>query len=449
MALEIEIPNNWQPRKYQYPVWEYLQGGGKRAVVVAHRRWGKDDLAMHWTAVSMLKRTGTYWHLLPEAAQARKAIWDAINPHTGLRRIDEAFPVALRKTTKEQEMFIQLKTGSTWQVVGSDNYDSLVGSPPVGVVLSEWAIANPAAWAYLRPILAENQGWALFIYTPRGGNHGQSTYKLAKQEPTWFGQISTALDTNVFTKETLDSEKREYMAQYGPQHGEALFAQEYLCSFAAASLGSYYGLQIEAAKREGRVSKVPWNPDLSVVTAWDIGIGDSTAIWFLQVDGPRVHAIDYYEASGQPLSHYAKTLQDKPYRYSTHIGPHDLDQRELGTGKTRIEIADSLGINFQVAARLPVDDGINAVRQLLPRMYFDESKCERGLSALSSYRKEWSEKNNDWTTKPIHDWASHGCDALRYFALSTHLISETDYRARDRYANAMRRKSHSQSWMTA
>lgn len=184
-----------------------------------------------------MQRPATYWHMLPEASQARKAIWDAINPHTGKKRIDEAFPLAIRETTREQEMMIRFVNGSTWQVVGSDNYDSLVGSPPAGVVFSEWAIAKPDAWAYLRPILAENGGWALFIYTPRGANHGKTTYEFALTEPGWFAQLLTAEETGVFSDETLEAERRELVSQYGPSRGEALYKQEYFCSWSPAFTG--------------------------------------------------------------------------------------------------------------------------------------------------------------------------------------------------------------------
>ncbi len=155
---EILLPYNWQPRDYQMPLWKYLEGGGKRAINIWHRRAGKDDVCLHWAAVSAFERPATYWHMLPEYSQGRKAIWAAVNPHTGKRRIDEAFPRALRETTNENEMFIRFKNGATWQVVGSDRYDSAVGSPPAGVTFSEWALANPAAYAYLAPILLENNG---------------------------------------------------------------------------------------------------------------------------------------------------------------------------------------------------------------------------------------------------------------------------------------------------
>lgn len=444
----IDLPNGWQPRPYQQPLWDYLAGGGKRALVVAHRRWGKDDLGLNWTACAAHMRVGTYWHLLPEYAQARKAIWEAVDPHRGKSRIDLAFPQALRETTRNQEMSIKFKNGSTWQVVGSDNYDALVGSPPVGLVISEWALADPAAWAYLRPILAENNGWALFISTPRGRNHMHRMLEAAKTDSSWFAQVSPATDTGVFSGQTLEHELAEYISIYGPDHGHALWEQEYLCSFAAANLGSYYGLLLEQAEREGRVTDLPWDPDHPVHTSWDLGIGDSTAIWFWQQQGGRVHAIDYYETHGQPLSHYIKVLKDKPYIYKGHFGPHDIEARELGSGKSRAELAAELGVDFEAAPRLPVDDGINAMRQLLPRVWFDRTKCERGLECLRHYHKAYSDKLNDWGTKPVHDWASHGADAARTFAVSTPLLQQTDYIAPDRYKRA-RSQKRTGSWMSA
>ena len=171
----------WQPRAYQKPVWDYFKGGGKRAVCVWHRRSGKDEFCLHLAAVKAHERPATYWHMLPEAAQARKAIWDAVNPVTGRRRIDEAFPRAARTLTREADMFIRLSSGSTWQVVGSDNYNSLVGTPPIGIVFSEFALADPSAWAYLSPILEENGGWAAFVTTPRGRNHAWRMFRYAER----------------------------------------------------------------------------------------------------------------------------------------------------------------------------------------------------------------------------------------------------------------------------
>ena len=170
-VMDIILPNRWRPRDYQRRLWDYLETGGKRAVAVWHRRAGKDEVCLHWAACAAMQRVGNYWHMLPEASQARKAIWDAINPHTGRRRIDEAFPPSIRVGQRDDDMRIKLASGSVWQVVGSDNFNSLVGSPPTGLVFSEYSLTNPAAWDYLRPILAENGGWCVFMMTPRGRNH--------------------------------------------------------------------------------------------------------------------------------------------------------------------------------------------------------------------------------------------------------------------------------------
>ncbi len=203
---KIRLPNNWDPRAYQRPLWDYLEAGGRHAVAVWHRRSGKDDVALHRTCIAAHERVGNYWHMLPEYSHARKAIWDAINPNSGLRRVDEAFPLAIRRSTNNQEMKIELKSGSIWQLVGSDNFNALIGSPPIGIVYSEWAVANPKSHGYLRPILAENNGWSLFIYTSRGYNHGFTTYEAARKDHKSFAQRLTVDDTSVFNRETLESE---------------------------------------------------------------------------------------------------------------------------------------------------------------------------------------------------------------------------------------------------
>ena len=408
------IPNNWQPRHYQQKLWDYLGDGGKRAVAVWHRRAGKDDVCLHWAACAAMERVGNYWHMLPEAKQARKAIWDAINPHTGKRRIDEAFPKEIRESSSEVEMRIKFVNGSSWQLVGSDNYNSLVGAPPVGLTFSEFALADPRAWDYLRPILAENGGWALFIFTPRGKNHGWEIAQVAKQNPAWFVQQLTVDDTRAIAPEIIEEERRSGMTEDEIQ-------QEYFVSFDAAIKGAYYGVLMRQAEEQGRIKNLPHEPRLPVHTAWDLGIGDSTAIWFVQQHMGEVRVIDFYENFGVGLDHYASILQKKrdegQWSYGEHILPHDAAVADLSTGKSRIQTLNALGINGRVLNREGnIDDGIAAVRALLPRCWFDQTRCAHGIEALKQYRCEYDEERKIFSNRPLHDWTSHAADAMRYLA---------------------------------
>lgn len=418
-SKKITLPNNWKPRHYQLNAWQYLANGGTRANIIWPRRHGKDDLALHWTACAAMQRVGTYWHMLPQSAQCRKAIWDAVNESTGKRRIDEAFPDEICETKRGQDMFIRFVNGSTWQLVGSDNYDSLVGTPPVGLVFSEFALANPSAWGYLRPILANNGGWAIFITTPRGKNHAYTLYNHAKDSPEWFCEHLTVKDTGVLTPEQLELELREYIATFGQEEGYALYNQEYMCDWSGNVSGSYYGSFLDEAEADGRITNVPYDPALQVITGWDLGVGDATGIWFMQKLGNELRLIDYYEASGEGLPYYAKYLKDLPYVYEEHVMPHDVRVRELGTGKSRYEMAQVLGIKpITIARSLPVDDGINAVRAALPRIWIDKRKCAQGLESLRNYHKEYDDKRKEYKNKPFHDLSSHAADALRYLIIA-------------------------------
>ena len=255
--IDIALPaNGWLPRDHQMRLWRYLHEGGKRAIAVWHRRAGKDEICLHHAAVSAMQRIGNYCHCLPEYAQGRKAIWTAVNPHTGARRIDEAFPLALRANTNDQEMFIRLVNGSTWQVIGSDHYNtSIVGGSIAGIVFSEYALANPSAWAYCRPMLEENNGWAAFITTPRGRNHAYAMFQHAANAPGWFCELKTAEDTGALTRAQLDESLTEYCALYGADAGTAQFRQEYLCDWAAAVLGAFYAIEMAAVRAEGPRSR--------------------------------------------------------------------------------------------------------------------------------------------------------------------------------------------------
>lgn len=416
----IETLRRWQPRPYQTGLWNYLENGGTRACVIWHRRSGKDDVALNWTGRAAHQRIGEYWHMLPEAAQGRKVVWDAVSPHTGRKRIDQAFPVEMRAKTREQDMVIQFNNGSLWRVVGSDNYESLLGATPAGVVFSEWALADPNAWAFLRPILMENGGWAIFITTPRGNNHAKTTYDLARQDTAWFADLRAAEDTGVFTKTQLDTELRELQHDYGQEEGAALFAQEYECSFSAALVGSYYGPYLNRMAKTGRIGNVPIDRAVLVHTSWDLGVSDSTAIWFIQCVGKERRLVDYHEASGVGLDEYARVLDLKQkehgWIYGLHYFPHDIEHRELGNkGLSRVDTLQALGIKAKVVPAHNINDGINAVRRMLDAAWIDEKRCERGLNALRNYQRAWNEKMKMFSDAPLHNWASHGSDALRTF----------------------------------
>ncbi|MDE2105366.1 MAG: hypothetical protein KGL39_49525 [Patescibacteria group bacterium] len=411
MAVNVSIPNAWTPRTHQRGVLKYLTNGGKRAVCVWHRRGGKDATAINWTAISAMQRVGTYWHMLPTLRQARLTVWDGINGE-GKRIIDQAWPEPLRKKVRHDDMKIELVNGSIWQLVGSDNYDSLVGSNPVGVVFSEWSLTDPRAWDFVRPILAQNGGWAIFIYTPRGKNHGWDILELAREQPDWYSEVLGVDKTGIISDTVIEMERRSGMSR-------ELIAQEYYCSFEAPNTGSYYGRLLEEAAADGRICRVPYDPNLGVHTWWDLGVNDPTSIWFTQSTRFEHRVIDYYEGSGEGLSHYAKILAEKPYAYSGHHFPHDVAVKELGSGKSRIETLAELGITAQMVPNLPVEDGIEATRGIIPLCSFDADKCAYGLKALRSYERKWDEQRRAFATQPTHNWASHAADAMRYFAVGS------------------------------
>jgi phage terminase large subunit len=399
-------------------------------MLVWHRRAGKDEVALNMAAIAAHERVANYWHCLPQYEQARKAIWEAINPHTGRRRIDEAFPPEIRARTDSQSMTIEFRSGSIWKVVGSDNPNSLVGAPPAGIVFSEWALSNPSAWGYLAPILLENGGWAAFISTPRGRNHMKTMLDMARRNPWseanpsgWYAEVLTPNETG-FSKDLIEAQREEYHALFGVDAGDALIEQEYWCSFEAAILGAYYGREMVNAEREGRIGKVE-REALPVHTAWDLGVGDSTAIWCFQVtfSGPRI--IDYYEGHGYAVDHYAEWLEERGYHGDDWVPP-DARVREWtnagpgGKAKTRVQTMLELGRHPKVIPEHKRADGINAVRRLLGKCLFDEERTRQGLECLRQYRREWDDDKKVFHETPDHDWSSHGADAFRYLAMAWH-----------------------------
>jgi len=395
---------------------------------VWHRRAGKDDVMLHRAAVAAFERPATYWHALPEYSQARKAIWNAVNSHTGKRRIDEAFPHELRENTNDNEMFIRFKNGATWQVIGSDRYNSLVGAGVAGVSFSEWALCNPSSWGYIRPMMEENNGWAAFITTPRGRNHAHDMLTMARDNPRWFAEVLNIHQTGALSPEQIAESLDEYVALYGEDIGRAQFQQEYECSFNAAILGAFYAREMIAVQAEGRIEDDLQPVDAPVHRAWDLGVRDDTSIWFWQVVGGQIFVVDCYSASGVGLDHYASVIEakyeERGWRHGVDYVPHDAKVREWtnsgpdGKAKTRIETLLELGRKPRLVPAHKLDDGINAARRTLARCIFDEDKCADGIEALRQYRREWDEDERVFRDTPKHDWSSHTADAFRYLAMA-------------------------------
>jgi phage terminase large subunit len=420
--MDITLPHNgWTPRPHQIRLWRYLHEGGKRAIAIWHRRAGKDDVCLHHAAVSAAQPPAkNLWHCLPEYEQARKAIWSAVNPHTGRRRIDEAFPPEIRASTNDSTMFIRFKTGSTWQCVGSDRYDSTVGSGPAGIVYSEFALQNPSAWAYHRPMLEENDGWACFISTPRGHNHCKTMYEHALTRSDWFAEKLTARDTGALSQAQLLEALDEYKALYGEDMGRAAFEQEYECSFNAAVVGSLLGREMAAVRDEERIrDDVVAIEGAPVHRAWDLGMTDDTSIWFWQVQGGQIAILDCYSSSGVGLEHYAEMIEAKHKQYGWEHGddcvPHDAMVKEMGTGKTRVETMAGIGLHPLLVPWATMQDGLNAARRALPLCVF-HSRCQDGINALEQYQREWNDELKTFRANPLHNWASHYADAFRYLA---------------------------------
>lgn len=428
----IRLPNSWAPRPYQRKSWSAWESGCLREILIWHRRAGKDDVQLHKTAVAAHKRIGNYWHTLPAYSQGRKAIWEAVNPRTSKRRIDEAFPKELRAATREDDMSIRFTNGSTWKLVGSDNPDSLVGSPPIGITFSEYALANPASWAYLAPILAENGGWASFITTPRGrGNHAYKMLQLARQNPWfpghragWFAEVLTVDETG-FDPIIVEQQRVEYHALYGLDAGDALVDQEYYCSFDAAVLGAYYAKPLNRLERAGQIAAVAADPLLPINTAWDLGKGANMYMWLFQNAGSELRVL-----AGIPGAHdeVIEDCLDKiekwraahapDCKWGIDFVPHDAKVKELGSGKTRVETFIRLGRRPVLVPGHKIDDGIAAARLVIPQSWFDAVHCEEGLEALRLYRADYDEDLKIFRNVPLHDWTSHAADAFRYLAMA-------------------------------
>lgn len=423
--MQVTLPNGWIPRAYQRKAWDYLEGGGRHAELIWHRRAGKDDVSQHWTAISAFQRVGNYWHMLPQANQARKALWDAVNPHTGKKRIDEAFPREIRKATLDHEMMIKFVNGSTWQVVGSDNFNSLVGSPPIGLVFSEWPLCDPSSWAYLMPIIEENGGWAIFNGTPRGKNHAFRSVKGAIASAHSFGEILAADKTGVFTQAQLDRILDQLIETYGEEYGRAVFDQEYFVSFDAANLGAILGRTLAKLERDGKIADVhDYDPrGAPIEISSDIGRRDASSWFFWQpcVGGFRI--VDFDKDSGLDADDWCTRLEDRVLKGGYKLGkiwlPHDARARTFAAKHSAVEIF----VNYFKADRVAIvpdaskEDRINAGRRVMRRCAFHASKTEKGRDGLASWTYEYDEERKEFSKEPRHDWASHDGDAFTYGAM--------------------------------
>ena len=422
---ELTIPYHFTPRDYQLPIFEAIDSWIKRIIMVRHRRAWKDKACFNVIVKKAMETVWIYYYVFPTYSQGKKAARDGIDKD-GRKTINH-IPQEVVKRKNDTEMKVELINGSIIQIVWSDNVDSIVWTNPIWIVFSEYSLQTPAVRDFLRPILAENGGRAIFNFTPRWDNHAKELLDMAKENKDWMVSIQTVDDTKAIDPEVLEAERREIIQKNG---SDAIFQQEYYCSFDAWINGSYYAEILTNLENQGRRTTVPYDPALDVFTVWDLWINDSTAIWFRQRIGKEIRVIDYYENNGEGLSHYVSILKEKWYRYWTIRLPHDAQARSLQTWKTVEEKMYEYGFNdIQIVPKLSVLDGINSARAILPYCYFDREKTERGRKCLKNYHKELDEKRQAFKW-PEHDWSSHGSDAFRYLAVVNELYDWTSQKGK-------------------
>ena len=405
MAVKITLPHNFAPRPYQVPIMDFFDHNPSgRACWVVHRRGGKDLTLLHQTIKMSMRRVGQYWHVYPMYAQARKAIWNGFRSDSV--RFMDAFPRQLVASLNKQTMTVELKNGSIWTLVGSDNVDSVVGSGPCGIVFSEFAICNPSSWDFLAPILVENKGWAAFISTPRGKNH---FYELFHEAPNrgWFHALHAAKDTGVLPADIVE----QAVAQGMPRE---LALQEYECDWNAAPSGTVWGDLLVDVKYDS--FELPSTP---IYASWDLGHTDATAVWFWAIVNGSFYFIDYYEANRKPLKHYFGMLKEKDYPVTAHYLPHDARAHTLASSSSVMEqFIEEIGIGrVRITPNLDKLDGIQAARWMLQQPCVFHHRTRTGVKMIQSYRYAWSEEKKVYSMEPVHDWASNGSDAFRYAAV--------------------------------
>jgi hypothetical protein len=401
--VTVVIP--YKPREAFQP---YHANTKRYAVTVAHRRAGKTVARLNKIIKEAITgpNDGRYGYLCPTYTQAKDIAWNYLKHYTS--------PLLEHGGTKnEAELSVTLPNGAIIRLYGAESYDRMRGLYFNGVALDEAQDIPPVALTQvILPALADRKGWLDAAGTPKGRAGLLYDLKvMAENNPDeWYFQELKASQTDILPADELDRLKKLMPANE--------YDQEMECSFDAAVSGAYYAKELTKADADGRITNVPHEPVLEVHTAWDLGMADSTSIVFWQqTNAGEIRVIDYYEASGHGLDHYVRVLKDKDYTYGKHYAPHDIQVRELGTGKSRLEVARSLGLVFQLAPNISILDGINAVRSMLPKCYIDKTKCQTLIESLRLYREKKDDKRNV-SLGPLHDWTSHAADCIRYMAVS-------------------------------
>ena len=403
----LAIPNGFTPREPQADLMRYFDKGGLRAAACWPRRYGKDMTMVHQTVKAMFERPGMYFHMLPTHKQARKVIWDGFD-NTGQKLLDTAMPKAIREDTNKTEMKITLKNGAIWQLVGSDYYDSLVGSNPFGLNMSEMALSDPRAWPIFRPILAGNGGWAAFLSTPRGYNHFWELMKLAKASDTWFHSHLGVKETKHISDAILADERREMP--------DELYRQEYDCDFSAANVGAIFGRYIEALEKRGDICPLEDDRNAEIWVTSDIGYRDKAAwVWWRRMRG-GFEVFHYDDASGLDAEEWSDRLSKQP-RADKLVLPHDAKAKTFASKRsavqTFLEQPPWPGVETRVNTQRHKADSINAGRLMLRRIRVSDAPvCEPFLSAMRAYSYKYDEESKTFSQEPEHNWASHCADAF-------------------------------------
>lgn len=408
----IEI--DYRPREAFKP---YHASDKRFSLTVAHRRAGKTVARINKlikAAVTCEKPNPRFGYLAPYYIQAKDIAWGYLKEYC-------APILAMGGRVNESELSVTFAhNNATIRLYGAENAERLRGLYFDGIAGDEAQDIGPSVLtAIIMPALSDRQGWLDLSGTPKGwGNLLGQSFKQSQNNPEWFCQVLKASQTGIIPSEELNR-LRSMMP-------ENEYEQEFECSFDAAITGAYYAGELRKAEADGRITSVPHDPMLKTYTAWDLGISDSMTIWFWQMVGKEIRVIDYYEASGYGLDHYAKVLQERGYLYEKHFAPHDIQVRELSSGKSRLEIARGLGISFTPLENLPIADGINAARMTLPRCWFDKNKTAVGVDAIRQYREKIDDKRQI-SFGPLHDWTSHAADAFRYLAVSLNKAQESSW----------------------